>query len=107
LLGFLSWVWTLCLSVLLLAAILAWQLGGLPAETLARMRPTAWGACALLWRRDGVELATLLHGSKRFLNRDYGVFDCCRMAFTEASLILGFLAVRAPFLVHVRRLCCI
>jgi hypothetical protein len=28
---------------LLLAAILAWQLGGLPAETLARMRPTAWG----------------------------------------------------------------
>ncbi|MDP9160353.1 MAG: hypothetical protein M3O09_09020 [Acidobacteriota bacterium] len=28
---------------LLLAAILAWQLGGLPAETLARMRLTAWG----------------------------------------------------------------
>jgi hypothetical protein len=44
------------------------------------------GACALLWRRDGVELATLLHGSNRFLNRDYGVFDCCRMAFTEANL---------------------
>lgn len=29
--------------LLLLAAIVAWQLGGLPAETLARMRPTAWG----------------------------------------------------------------
>jgi hypothetical protein len=74
------------------------------------MRPTAWGACALLWRRDGVQRATLLHGSNRFLNRDYrdyGVFDCCRMAFTKASLILGFLAVRAPFLAHVRRLCCI
>jgi len=28
---------------LLLAAILAWQLGGLSAETLARMRLTAWG----------------------------------------------------------------
>ena len=27
---------------LLLAAVLAWQLGGLPAETLARMRGTAW-----------------------------------------------------------------
>jgi hypothetical protein len=27
---------------LLLAAVLAWQLGGLPAETFARMRPTAW-----------------------------------------------------------------
>ena len=65
------------------------------------------GACALLWRRDGVELATLLHGSNRSLNRDYGVFDCCRMAFTEANLILGFLAVRAPFLAYVRRLWCI
>ena len=27
----------------LLAAILAWQLGGLPAEALARMRVTGWG----------------------------------------------------------------
>jgi hypothetical protein len=27
---------------LLLAATLAWQLGGLPAETLARLRGTAW-----------------------------------------------------------------
>ena len=27
---------------LLFAAVLAWQLGGLSAETLARMRPTAW-----------------------------------------------------------------
>src|SRR3989454_9761258 len=27
---------------LLFAAVLAWQLGGLPAETFARMRPTAW-----------------------------------------------------------------
>jgi hypothetical protein len=27
---------------LLFGAVLAWQLGGLPAETLARMRPTAW-----------------------------------------------------------------
>ncbi len=28
------------------AAILAWQLGGLPAETLARMRGTAWSFAA-------------------------------------------------------------
>ena len=27
---------------LLLAAVLAWQLGGLPAQTFARMRGTAW-----------------------------------------------------------------
>src|SRR5450432_4488386 len=30
----------------LFAAILAWQLGGLPAETLARMRGTAWAFAA-------------------------------------------------------------
>jgi hypothetical protein len=30
----------------LFAAILAWQLGGLPAETLARMRGTAWAFVA-------------------------------------------------------------
>jgi hypothetical protein len=42
---------------LLFAAVLAWQLGGLPAETLARMRPTAWAlticlaaVTALSWR---------------------------------------------------------
>lgn len=33
----------LCVTVLFLfSAVLAWQLGGLPAETLARMRGTAW-----------------------------------------------------------------
>jgi hypothetical protein len=32
-----------CVGVFyLFAAVLAWQLGGLPAETLARMRGTAW-----------------------------------------------------------------
>src|SRR5256884_6761185 len=48
----------LFLSVFLLfAAVLAWQLGGLPAETFARMRPTAWALAicfaavtALSWR---------------------------------------------------------
>ncbi len=42
---------------LLFAALLAWQLGGLPAETFARMRPTAWALAicfaavtALSWR---------------------------------------------------------
>ena len=34
----------LFVSVLMVfAAIVAWQLGGLPAETLARMRAVAWG----------------------------------------------------------------
>jgi hypothetical protein len=42
---------------LLLAAVLAWQLGNLPAETMARMRGTAWALAfsfvaltALSWR---------------------------------------------------------
>ena len=42
---------------LLFVAVLAWQLGGLPAETLARMRHTAWALAicftavtALSWR---------------------------------------------------------
>src|SRR5437899_11812159 len=42
---------------LLFAAVLAWQLAGLPAETFARMRPTAWALAicfaavtALSWR---------------------------------------------------------
>src|SRR6267154_6837145 len=42
---------------LLFAAVLAWQLAGLPAETLARMRRTAWALAicfaavtALSWR---------------------------------------------------------
>ncbi len=33
----------LCVTVFFLfSAVIAWQLGGLPAETLARMRGTAW-----------------------------------------------------------------
>jgi hypothetical protein len=42
---------------LLFAAVLAWQFGGFPAETLSRMRHTAWalaicfiGVTALSWR---------------------------------------------------------
>lgn len=42
---------------LLFAAVLAWQLGGLPADTLARMRGTAWALAVcfgvvsfLIWR---------------------------------------------------------
>jgi hypothetical protein len=34
----------------LFAAILAWELGGLPAETLAKMRGTAWAIAVVSWR---------------------------------------------------------
>jgi hypothetical protein len=34
----------------------------------------------LLCRHHGFELEILLYHPYRFLNRDYGVFDCCSMA---------------------------
>jgi hypothetical protein len=44
-------------AFLLLAVVLAWQLGGLPPESLARMRGTAWtfalcfaGITVLAWK---------------------------------------------------------
>lgn len=73
--------------LLLLAAALAWQLGGLPAETLALMRGTVW-TLALCF------LAMILHFAYCLLNGDYGVPDC-RMAFSEASL-KSWVAIRTP-----------
>ena len=40
----------------LFAAVLAWQLGGLPAETLASMRITRWALALLPCRHHGFEL---------------------------------------------------
>jgi hypothetical protein len=45
---------------LLFAAVLAWQLGGLPAEIFARMRRTAW-ALAICFAAVARKLAVLLH----------------------------------------------
>ena len=43
----------------LFAAVLAWQLGGLPAETLVRMRVDGVGSRALLCLHHGCELEIL------------------------------------------------
>ena len=67
------------------AAILAWQLGGLPAETLALMRGTAMGVRCLLCRHHGGELEIPLYPPYRFFNGDYSVFDCGSMAFSTAD----------------------
>src|SRR3984893_8332013 len=75
---------------LLFAAVLAWQLGGLSAETLGLMRPTAW-ALALCFVAVTI-LSWRYFFIFPFLNPDYGVFGCCGMAFREAKLIFIMMA---------------
>jgi hypothetical protein len=58
----------------LFAAVLAWQLGGLPEETLARMRATVWGfACCF-----AAVTAVSCH-----VGHDYDLPECGGMAFRE------------------------
>ncbi len=69
----------------LFAAILAWQLGGLPAATLALMRGTAWTFALCFAAITVVSWSYLFIYPHRFLNRDYIMFDCGSMAFNEAG----------------------
>ena len=64
---------------LLFAAVLAWQLGGLPSEILARVRSPAW-ALAI---RHSFELEIRLYHPHRFLDHHHDMFDCCGMACRE------------------------
>ena len=47
------------------------------------------GYRSLLCRHHGCELEIPLYPPYRFFNRDYSVFDCGGMAFSEANLKLG------------------
>jgi hypothetical protein len=69
----------------LFAAILAWQLGGVPAASLALMRGTAWAFALCFAAITVVELEIPLYHTHRFLTRDYGVFDRGGMAFSKAG----------------------
>jgi hypothetical protein len=69
----------------LFAAILAWQLGGLPPATLALLRGTAWAFALCFAAIHGCELEIPLYPAHRFLNRDYSMFDGGGMAFREAG----------------------
>ena len=68
------------------AAILAWQLGGLPAETLALMRGTAWAFAACFAAIKLVSWRYLFILPIVVFNRYYTVFDFGSMAFSEANL---------------------
>jgi len=62
----------------LFAAVLAWQLGGLP-QRLWRSCASLCGSRSLLCRHHGCELEIPLYPPHRFFNRDYSVFDCGSM----------------------------
>jgi hypothetical protein len=66
----------------LFAAILAWQLGHLPTETLALTR---LGVRPLLCCYHGCQLDIPLYPPYRFFARDYSVFDFGCMAFIEVG----------------------
>ena len=60
----------------LFAAVLAWQLGGLPAETLAVMRPTVWALALSFAAITVVSWRYLFILPIVFFSRHYSVFDC-------------------------------
>ena len=75
---------------LLFAAVLAWQLGGLPAETLAGVRSIAWALAICFVAVTALSWEVRLHPPHRFLNRDYSVFDCGGVALGEDGLNLDW-----------------
>jgi hypothetical protein len=52
------------------------------------------GVRPFLCRHHGFELEMLLYYSHRFLDRDYIMFDCCGMAFSEAGFQASVAIVR-------------
>jgi len=52
------------------------------------------GVRPLLCRHHGCELEIPLYHTHRFLNRDYIMFDCGGMAFSEAGFLASIATVR-------------
>ena len=75
----------------LFAAILAWQPSGSDFGAHARH---CLGVRALFCRHHVGELEIPLYPAHRFLNRDYIVFDCGSMAFSEAGFHASIAIVR-------------
>ena len=69
------------------AAILAWQLGGLPARPSAHASHRV-GFRSLFCRDHGCKLEIPLYPPDRFLIGNYSVFDRGSMAFSAANLKL-------------------
>jgi hypothetical protein len=77
----------------LFAAILAWQMGSLPAPTLALMRGTAW-AFALCFAAITVVSWRYLFILPIAFSADYVVFDRGGMVFSEAESLASNAIVR-------------
>ena len=78
----------------LFAAILAWQVGGLPAATFGAHMRQCVGVRPFLCRHRGCELEIPLYHNHRFLNPDYIVFDCGGVAFRETGFHASVATVR-------------
>jgi len=73
---------------LLLAMILAWQLGGLPPESLALMRGTAWVFALCFTAITALSWKYFFCCSRRFFHRDHSLSDCCGVALRKAKIRL-------------------
>ena len=81
----------------LFAAVLAWQLGGLPAETLAVMRVTVWALALCFVAITVVSWRYLFILPIVFSIGITVCFECGGMAFSEVNL-KPFVQIRAGFL---------
>jgi hypothetical protein len=79
---------------LLLAVVLAWQLGGLPPESLALMRGTVWTFALCFAAITVLAWKYFFYSSYHFLARGYIVFDRGRMAFSQAGFQASVAIVR-------------
>ena len=65
------------------SAVFAWQLGGLPPETVGAHEWACVGAFRLLFCRHNFELEIFLRHSFNLFNRNYVVLNCSRLALSE------------------------
>ena len=83
--------------ILLLAAVLAWQLGGPSARVFGEDARHGVDVRPLLCRHHGFGLEILFYYSHRFLNRDYASFDCGSLAFGETGFHASVATVRVGY----------
>src|ERR1700732_211032 len=79
---------------LLFAAVLAWLLAGLPAETLARVRSIAWALAICFVAVTALNWRYAFTTPHCFLSPGYSVFDLGGVAFSEAGFEASIAIVR-------------
>jgi hypothetical protein len=74
-------------ALMVLASVIAWQLGSLPAATLASMRLSAWGFRSLLCLRRLSELALFFPGSGDLFDCNPRMSHFSGVALRESALV--------------------